>query len=111
MKPLHFFPPAIALVIAGLWIGSLRRSIAISDEQNDLLEKHIAAAQATGGTKDSSQGESGAAGSTAGDKKPINWKQAILLMAETWEGVDDNRATMRFHEQLRALTPDELCAL
>jgi hypothetical protein len=111
MKPLHFLPPAIALVIAGLWVGSQRRSIATLDEQSDLLEKHIAAARATGGTEDSSHGESGAAGSTAGDKKPINWKQAVLLMAETWEGVSDNRATMRFHEQLRTLTPDELCSL
>jgi hypothetical protein len=111
MKPLHFFPPAIALVIAGLWIGSLRRSIAISDEQNERLEKHIAVARATDGTEETVQGESGVAGSTAGDKKPIDWKKAVLLMAETWEGVDDNRATMRFHEQLRTLTPDELCAL
>jgi len=101
-------------VIAGLWVGSQRRSIAILDEQNERLEKHIAAAKATGGTEDSAQGKSGPAGGTAGDKKPIDWKKAVLLMAETWEGgkgVSDNRATMRFHEQLRTLTPDELCAL
>jgi ABC-type transporter MlaC component len=108
MKPLHFLPPAIALVIAGLWVDSQRRSIATLDEQSDLLAKHIAAARAT---EASSHGESGVAGSTAGDKKPINWKHAASLVAEMRHGgIGDNRAMMRFERQLMALTPDELSA-
>jgi len=111
MKPLNFLPPAIALVIAGLWVGSQRRSIAILDEQNERLEKHIAAAKATGGTEDSAQGKSGTAGDTTPRKTPIDWKQAASLFAEMRRGgTGDNRAMIRLHLQLMDLTPDELSA-
>jgi hypothetical protein len=111
MKPLPFLPPALALLIAGLWIGGQRRSIATLDQQSDLLEKHIAAAQATGETNEAAQDKSGQAGGTTPRKTLIDRKQAALLCAEMWEGGNYNRASMRFHEQLRTLTPDELCAL
>jgi len=111
MKPLHFLPPVAALLIAGLWIGVQRRSIATLDQQSDLLEKDIAAARATGETDEVAQEKPGQAGRTTPSKTPIDWKQAASLFAEMWEGVNDNRALMHFHEQLRILTPDELCSL
>ncbi|HEY8962799.1 MAG TPA: hypothetical protein VIM57_11405 [Luteolibacter sp.] len=111
MKPLHFLPPAVALLLAGLWIGGQRRSIATLDEESDLLEKHLVAARSATGTEETGREKSGPVGGTAPGKTPINWKQAASLFTEMRRGgVHDMRTMVRFQQQLMALTPDELNA-
>ena len=48
MKAQSLIPPVLAMVVAGVWLGSQRRTIAVLEDESAVLKKHIAA-RTTGG--------------------------------------------------------------
>lgn len=43
MKPIHLLPPAVALIIVGIWIGYTRWTLTTLEAENLQLQKHAAA--------------------------------------------------------------------
>ena len=109
MKPLAFVPPAIALIIGGVWTGFQRRSIARLDQQSLLLEKSIANARAAAQSEETASTSLSDRGSrTTG--QVIDWKKIAMQVSTLNERsvVGDLRALMRLREQVSAMTDQEL---
>lgn len=110
MKPKVFVPPAIALVAAGIWLGSQRQSLSTLEEEVLVLRKHIATVAASAETR----GEPGAVGAsnaaTAGTQ-PIDWKEtAAMIMAMQGGTIPDLKETMRLQRRLQEMSKEELAA-
>ena len=54
MKPLHFLPPAAALIASGIWLGLQQQSISTLEKETVLLREHVEAARHAATTDDSS---------------------------------------------------------
>jgi hypothetical protein len=111
MKPIAFVPPAVALIIGGIWLGLQRRSIALLDQQSVLLETHIAHIRTTDQSDEAATASLPGTGSGTA-KKAIDWKKVATQVAVLNEnsGVGDMRAIMRLHEQVSAMSEQELLA-
>ena len=109
MKPLAFVPPAAALIISGIWIGTQRHSIAGLAQQNDLLVTNIAKVRAMTRTEESASPQAHG-NATATEKKPINWKNiaAQIAAARDNRGVGEMRSVKQLQQQLSAMSEQEL---
>jgi hypothetical protein len=111
MKPIAFVPPAVALIIGGIWLGLQRRTTALLDQQSVLLETHIAHIRTTDQSDEAATASLPGTGSGTA-KKAIDWKKVATQVAVLNEnsGVGDMRAIMRLHEQISAMSEQELLA-
>jgi hypothetical protein len=111
MKPTHFLPPAVALAIAGAWLGSQRQSIATLETQSTVLRKEIAARLADGNTDHATIVRQVAPG-TAKDKTPIDWKKIAAKLEESRNSGDmgDMRTMVRLSQRLMSMDKEELSA-
>lgn len=109
MKPIAFVPPAVALIIGGIWLGVQQHSIALLDQQSLLLETHVANARATKQSEETASTPLPGASSGAA-KKAFNWKKVATQVSPLNErsGVGDMRALMQLHEQVAAMSEQEL---
>ncbi len=99
MKTIHMLPPAVALVLAGTWIGVQRRTLSAMERENVTLQTHLSAARFT------SPGADPSAAKATKDTGPIDWKK----IAREQQGVlGDPRIMMRFHRRLKAMTREEI---
>lgn len=110
MKPIHFLPPAVALVIAAAWLGSQRHSIATIEKHSVLLQKHIAAAREAVASENSVK--TSVANPAFKKADPIDWKKLAAQLTEERSagGMPDMRAMMRFQQRLMSMDKDELVA-
>lgn len=110
MKPLHFLPPAAALVASGLWLGLQQRSISTLEKETVLLRQHVEAARhAVAADSDPSL----AAARTHGkqEKDDIDWKNLADTMAKAERGgMPDMRAMLKLQTRLMSLSGAELTA-
>jgi hypothetical protein len=112
MKPLHFLPPAAALVASGLWLGLQQRSISTLENETVLLRQHVEAAKHAADTTDaSSLAAARTNGKKPGDPEAIDWKSLADSMAKTERGgMPDMRAMMKLQTKLMSLSGAELTA-
>lgn len=112
MKPIHFLPPAAALMIAGAWLVSQRQSIATLEQQSSLLQKEISARRSAGNIGEAASSRSAAQAVATMDKAPIDWKKIAAQFEESRDsgGVGDMRTVIRLSQRLMAMDKDELVA-
>jgi hypothetical protein len=112
MKPLHFLPPAVALVASGLWLGLQQRSISTLETETVLLRQHVEAAKHAATADDSSLAAARTNGKKANEPEAIDWKSLADTMAkaERGSGMPDIRAMMKLQSKLMSLSGAELTA-
>jgi hypothetical protein len=112
MKPLHFLPPAVALVASGLWLGLQQRSISTLETETVLLRQHVEAAKHAAIADDSSLAAARTNGKKANEPEAIDWKSLADTMAkaERGSGMPDIRAMMKLQSKLMSLSGAELTA-
>lgn len=114
MKPAHLLPPALALVAAGFWIGTQRRSISTLELESEALRGRIEVARqdAASTAEDPSFASQRNANSKAirtGSK--VDWKKIAATQAAMRSGGDENmRAMVTLQKTLLALSSEELLA-
>ncbi|MCW1885225.1 hypothetical protein OKA04_10840 [Luteolibacter flavescens] len=112
MKPIHFLPPAVALVASGIWLGMQQQSISTVEKETVLLRQHIEAAkQAAGGDRSLAEVRSGAGKAMEKDDDAIDWKNLADSIAKAERGgIPDMKAMMKIQRKLMSLSPAELTA-
>lgn len=107
MKPLHLLPPALALAIAALWLGSQQRSISALEEKSGSLRKRIEAARQEAAGEGRTVGENGTSRKTA---KGIDWKKIAEKQSAAQSGndVQSMRAMMETQRVLLEMSTDQL---
>lgn len=112
LKVIHFLPPAVALVLVGVWNAGQMRSLASLEKDSAVLREKIAAVTTTGGTssdplKGSRPGKDKGANGSA-----TNWKEmaARLISARASGEKSHMRAMIDFQQRLSEMTRDELIA-
>ena len=111
MKPLHFLPPAAAIVASGLWLGLQQRSISTLENETVLLRQHVEAAKHAATADDSSLAAARTNGKKANDPDAIDWKNLADTMAKGERGgMPDMRAIMKLQTKLMSLSGTELTA-
>jgi uncharacterized protein YidB (DUF937 family) len=110
MKPLHFLPPAAALVASGIWLGLQQRSISTLEKDTVLLREHVEAARHAATADDSSLAAARTNGKKANDPDAVDWKSLADTMAkaERGSGMPDMRAMMKLQTKLMSLSGAEL---
>jgi hypothetical protein len=109
MKPIALVPPALAILVSGIWISTQRHSIAGLDQQNDLLAINIAKVRSMARTDEDTLAQpTGTDPATA--KKAIDWKNiaAQLAAARNNGGAGDMRSMRQLQQQLKAMSEQEL---
>ena len=111
LKSPLLIPPVIALAIAGVWLGSQRRTISTLERESAVLQKAISARD-SGAVADSPQAKPAAPAKVTKDKEPIDWKKIVSQFAETRQagGMGDMRVMIRFQQRLQAMSKEELVA-
>lgn len=111
MKPIEFIPPAAALVVAGIWLGSQGHSLSSLVEENTVLRERLESARHAV----PEEGEAG--GSTLlppakkdGTARKIDWKLIAQnhLQSNNGESVEDIRRQMQFQSMIQELSADEI---
>lgn len=112
LKTSSLIPPLVALVVAGVWIGSQRRSISALESESVVLQKHIAAARTSGPGVDSAAAKPAPPAKAAKDKEPLDWKKVAAQFEEMQRsgGMGDMRTMMKLQQRLRSMTKEEIIA-
>ena len=112
MKPAHLVPPILALVAAGGWIGSQRRSISTLELESDALRGRLEVARQGPAATPADPSFAGRQKSKAlrpGSK--VDWKKIAATQAAMKSGGDgDMRAMVALQKTLLALSAEELLA-
>ncbi len=111
MKLTSLLPPALALAIAGSWLGTQRKSISALEQECAVLKKAIAA-RSPGAAADSPQDKPSPPAKAAKEKEPIDWRKVAAQFAEMEQagGMGDMRTMMRFQQRIQSMTREELVA-
>lgn len=104
MNAKFYLLPAIALVLAGLWITPQRQSISKLRVATRSLQKHLAAARSTSLATDPSPA------TVMKEKPPLDWKKIALQLVEGKLGSGDNQALRRLEIRLESMSATELTA-
>jgi hypothetical protein len=114
MKPTHLLPPLLALVAAGAWIGSQRRSISTLELESEALRGRIEVARQ--GPASAMEDPSFASQRNAKSGSPrtgskVDWKKIAATQTAMKSGGDeDMRAMISLQKTLLALSAEELLA-
>lgn len=107
MKPVLCLPPAAALAIVGIWLGSQHRSIHALEEETRLLRGHLAAARHSEAA-DPSLVTARNGGKRTGNPDAIDWKALAATMAKG--GGISNSQGMSLRKKFKAMSGPELRA-
>ena len=111
MKTIEFIPPAAAIAVAAVWLGSQNRSISSLVGENTLLRERLEAARhATPGAGGENDASALLPAGKDGKPRKIDWKQLALNQVPSSEGgsVEDIRKSMQLRNLLLELSADEL---
>lgn len=112
MKPVHFLPPAVALVVAILWIGGQKRSIARLHEESEVLRVQIAEAKERASSNGGVEAERGPA-AVKEQGGEFDWKEIagkVLAMQRSGR-MGNMRTFLELQEKLMSMSGAELAAL
>lgn len=110
MKPIHFIPPLLALLIAGGWLGSQHVAISgLEGETAELRERirlvNLSAGEAGGRSLANRMKDEGP------EDGEIDWKDLAEKLAQANQGgMQDMRAMMELQTLLMGMEADELLA-
>jgi hypothetical protein len=107
MKPVLCLPPAAALAIVGIWLGSQQRSIYALEKETQVLRGHLAAARYSGAADPSLAAARNGSRKT-GDPNVIDWKALAATMAKG--GGITNSQGMSLRKSFKAMSGLELRA-
>jgi hypothetical protein len=114
MKPTHLLPPVLALVAAGIWIGSQRRSISALELESEALRGRLEVARqdpATAATDPSVAGQRNSKSKALRPGSKVDWKKMAATQAAMRSGGGgDLRAMVALQKTLLALSVEELLA-
>lgn len=112
LKAIQFIPPAVALVLVGVWNVGQMRSLAALEKDATVLREKIATVTAAGGpltdpVRGSRPGKEKETGGTA-----IGWKEMTtrLIAARAAGEKSHMRAMLDFQQRLSEMTREELIA-
>lgn len=110
LKAIHFIPPAVALVLVGVWNAGQMRSLAALEQDSSVLREELAAATSKGGA-----GLDPVKGTRPGKEKGSpgsGWKEmtARLVSARATGEKTHLRAMLEFQQRLSEMSTDELIA-
>lgn len=104
LKLQSFIPPAVVLVVFGVWIVNQRQTIATMEQESKLLSGRIATARSTANRPlDSS---AAASGKTTKSAAQMDWKKIVAQLADPQHA--DGRTMLRMQQQVLAMTKEEL---
>lgn len=109
MKPVTVIPPLAALAIAGIWLGTQRKSISAVESETSLLRQHIDAANAPS-SPDDDRSLTGARARAKQSKDPaaIDWKELATKMTAGQGMMPDMRAMMEIQRKIMAMSAAEI---
>lgn len=108
MKMNRLILPVIALVAAGIWLGSQFQSLSRLEKDINFIRKSIASRSAAAAVDDVSRAKL-AASKQAKNDKPMDWgKLALALRQGYGESITDMRELANFRERLGQMTKEEL---
>ncbi len=111
MKPSLVLPPLAALAIAGLWLGSQRKSISSVESETTLLRQHVDAAKTpSSGEVDRSLSGARIRAKQAKGPADIDWKDMATKMSTNQGMMPDMRAMMEIQRKLMAMSATEMSA-
>lgn len=114
MKPTHLLPPVLALVAAGIWIGSQRWSISALELESEALRGRLEVARqdpATAATDPSVAGQRNSKSKALRPGSKVDWKKMAATQAAMRSGGGgDLRAMVALQKTLLALSVEELLA-
>lgn len=114
MKPAHLLPPALALVAAGFWIGSQRRSISTLELESEALRGRIEVVRqgpTTAAEDPSFAGQRNAKSNPPRAGSKVDWKKIAATQAAMKSGGGgEMRAFVALRNTLLELSADELLA-
>lgn len=114
MKPTHLVPPVLALVAAGWWIGTQRRSISMLELESEALRGRLEFARqgpATATADPSFAGQRNANSKAARTGSKVDWKKVAATQAAMKSGGGgEMRAFIALRNTLLDLSADELLA-
>jgi hypothetical protein len=111
MKPVTAIPPLAALAIAGIWLGSQRKSISAVESETNLLRQHVEAAKSPAAADgDRSLAGARARAKQAKDPKAVDWKEIATKMTAGQGMMPDMRAMMEIQRKIMAMNAAELSA-
>lgn len=111
LKAIHFIPPAVALVLIGVWNASQMRSLASLEKDTTVLKEQIATVTPGGIPADPVRGN--LSGKENGTKKTgDSWKEMTerLISARATGEKTHLRAMLDFQQRLSQMSRDELIA-
>ena len=114
MKPAHLLPPFLALVAAGIWIGSQRRAISALELESEALRGRLEVARQDHVTAAVDPFFAGQRNSKSKALRPgskVDWKKMAATQAAMKSGGDgDMRAMIALQKTLLAMSAEELLA-
>ncbi|QJE96340.1 hypothetical protein [Luteolibacter luteus] len=111
MKPIEFIPPAAALVVAGVWLGSQGHSLSSLVEENTTLRERLESARHAVPEEEAGSGSPLLPPATKdGKMRKIDWKLIAQnhLQSNNGESVEDIRRQMQFQAMIQELSADEV---
>lgn len=111
MKSKILLPPLAALAVAGIWLGSQRKSISAVESETQLLRQHVDAARSPS-TPDDDRSLAGARARAkqAKDPKAVDWKEIASKMTVGQGIMPDMRAMMEIQRKIMAMNAAEIGA-
>lgn len=111
MKSKILLPPLAALAVAGIWLGSQRKSISAVESETQLLRQHVDAAKSPA-TADGDRSLAGARARAkqAKDPKAVDWKEIASKMTVGQGIMPDMRAMMEIQRKIMAMNAAEIGA-
>lgn len=111
MKSKILFPPLAALAVAGIWLGSQRKSISAIESETQLLRQHVEAAKSPAAADgDRSLAGARARAKQAKDPKAVDWKEIATKMTAGQGMMPDVRAMMEIQRKIMAMNAAEIGA-
>lgn len=110
MKAIEFIPPAVAIAVAAVWLGSQSRSISSLVGENTLLRERLEEArQASFRAEKADHAAPLLPAGKDGAKRKIDWKHIALNQTGPSDGgVEDIRKSMQLRSMLLELSSAEL---
>ena len=111
MKSKILLPPLAALALAGVWLGSQRKSISAVESETLLLRQHVDAAKAPP-SPDDERSLSGARARAKQAKDPaaIDWKELATKMGTGQGMIPDMRSMLTIQRKIMAMSAAEINA-
>jgi len=112
MKPIVLVPPAAALVVAAIWLGSQRRAMSVLEDESVILRQQIEAARHADPSGDDGYASIRKTGTAKTGGKKLDWKEIAKKQqgAQRGDNIQEMRTMVEMQKVLLAMSSEELSA-